>query len=469
MNIVSLRIKNFLSIADVEIKPGQINQIVGKNNQGKTTVLKALEFAAKGSKDPNLVKFGEEAAEVIVELSDNTTIRRRLSAEGKTICDVRQNGFKAQAPQDYLDSLFENSAFNPIDLLEPKKRSEAILNSIDLKLTPERLATELNVNVEDLPPMDFDQHGLKVLEQAYKFYYQRRAEANKDAKTKNDRHETYRADLGQDGPKRPPHTVEQIGTMMIEAKDKIAEVGANFKRAEEAEAAVAKKVDQIQKEDRYLSDMARDIEIITQRMAETKKKKEEMERDLNELQARTPSRVDMNEQHVKLKEAVTNGEAMLAQHRLCDEYDKRVKQVADFGEEFRKAKEFANILTSSVEALAGEIKYRLMSEVDMPVEGLKYVDGEFFVNETPVDQLSTSGALKLAIGVARKLAKHTKLICIDRAEALDEESFAALREEIADDGYTYFLTKVGEHMNPVGPNDRVIRMENGAANAATAM
>jgi energy-coupling factor transporter ATP-binding protein EcfA2 len=266
MEVVKLQIKNFLSISDMLVKPGQINQIVGANNQGKTTVIKAIEFAVKGSSDGSLVKFGEESAEVIVELADQTTIRRKLSSEGKQTVDVKKDGFKAPSPQAYLDALFEHSAFNPLDLLDPKRRNDAILASIEIKLDETRLRAELGVSDLPMPPLDYTVHGLKVIDQAHKYFYQRRAEANKD--------------------------------------------------------------------------------------------------------------------------------------------------------------------------------------------------GGFTVDGTPVDNLSSSKVLRLAVGVARKLAKKTKLICIDGAEALDNQNFAALHQEIENDGFTYFITKVGSPFAG-GPNDTVIPMENG--------
>src|SRR5690606_20764760 len=96
--------------------------------------------------------------------------------------------------------------------------------------------------------------------------------------------------------------------------------------------------------------------------------------ELENTNTETGDRVALNDKHDKLKEAVANGNAQIAQHKAVEQYNKRVAAVADMEAEFNKAKEFAGRLTDQVEKLAGEIKYRIMSEVEMPVEGLKYVD-----------------------------------------------------------------------------------------------
>ncbi len=57
------------------------------------------------------------------------------------------------------------------------------------------------------------------------------------------------------------------------------------------------------------------------------------------------------------------------------------------------------------------------------------------------------------------MKKRTKLICIDGAELLDSDAYESFRKEIEGDGYTYFLTKVGDAY-PY-PNDKVLKMDKG--------
>lgn len=484
-SIVGLKIKNFLSIVDLEIKPGQINQIVGKNNQGKTTVIKAMEFAAKGSSDASLVRHGQDAAEVVIELSDETTIRRRISAEGKSTVSVKRNGFLAPSPQSYLDGLFGSSAFNPLELLDPKKRTAAILNSIPLKITAERLSKEIQVPVDKLPPLDYDQHGLAVLDTCHKYLYQRRAEANKDVADKKKRWETYEADLPKTVFEKPPTREEitdavtalnQTATELeaeihlIDMENKTAEL-ANTKsdrydvaiealktEAQEVDRALAKHLDELQ----GLKEKAEHE--AEKALAVLKSRIEDGERLLKEAQAEVPKdikdKAPLLEQLATIRTDIEMTKGRVKDLEAFEAMEKQRAMVKDMENEFIAAGKTSTAITQRVEALAGPIKAKLMAEAEMPVAGLEYVDGGFLVNGIPVDNLSSSLALKLAIGVARKLAKKTKLICIDGAEQLDENTYWALKTEIEGDGYTYFVTKVGDAFPG---NDHVIRMEKGAA------
>ena len=51
MGLKKIVIKNLKLIENAVIEPGKVTQIVGENNQGKTTVLEAIEIGMTGSKD----------------------------------------------------------------------------------------------------------------------------------------------------------------------------------------------------------------------------------------------------------------------------------------------------------------------------------------------------------------------------------------------------------------------------------
>ncbi len=462
-NIVKLTIKNFLSIADAEIKPGKVNQVVGKNNQGKTTVLKAIEFAIAGNTDPALVKFGEDSAEVIIELADGATIRRRINAAGKQTVEVKKDGFKSQAPQAYLEELFAASAFNPLQLLDSKGRAEAILKSVDIKVTAQQLADELGVTLDKLPPLDCDQHGLKVIDQCYKYFYSRRAEANKDAKDKQKRYETYKADLpsepdGELGARAETlAAIEQNKKWQGDIEKQLAVLDVKYAELTKATARVSayeSELDNIDKQivikQNELDELARRRDRGTNIIIEARK---EVPTDL-------PDKTMLEKELAGCYNRLSDLSTQIAKHDAKDAVSKQHLMVNDLFAEYEKSQSFATTLDKHVELLGGEIKKKVMATAEMPVEGLEYENGEFKINGVPVDNLSSSHALKLAIGVARKLAKKTKLICIDGAELLDTDNYKTLREEIQSDDYTYFLTKVDEPFNE--PKDTVIRMENGA-------
>jgi DNA repair exonuclease SbcCD ATPase subunit len=483
MNIQSLSIKNFRAITELMINPGQINQIVGDNNHGKTTVIKALEVAFNGSTDGSLVKNGEEAAELAVQLTDGTNIRRRITKEGKQTLQVERDGMKPSAPQGYLDILFDHAAFNPLELLDPKGRNEAILKAIDLKVDEATLAAELNLqDTKALPPLDYSQHGLKVVDQCHKYFYQRRAEANKDATDKKKRWETYKADL----PELPAEILDaekvrkQIGLLeknISAAKtdlNRVENVHAVAKKAEEKviryEAELVKIDKDLEREQKEHADRVAELQaFIREADAELESVKKviaarkeagqaAIEEAKKEIPSSLPDKAPQLDQ-IKLSENLIN------QHKqTLVEIDKALavkkqhEMVGEMEKSYQEAQAFANMLDVYVAALAGPVKKKIMAAAEMPVTGLEFRDGMFYVEGISVDNLSSSKAMKLAVAVARKLAKKTKIICVDGAELFDDSTWLAFREEIEKDGFSYFVTKVGK---PFPGDDKVIQMQDG--------
>lgn len=465
-NIVSLKIKNFLSISDVEIKPGSVNQIVGANNQGKTTILKAIEFAVNGSNTGSVVKMGEDSAEVIVELSDQTTIRRRINSSGKQTVDVKRDGFAAPSPQAYLGALFDQASFNPLELLDPKKRADAILKSIDIKIDSPTLAVSLGMNESDLPPIDYDQHGLKVLEQAHKFFFQRRAEANKDVVEKKKRWETYKSDFV--AVPAPEMTQVVLNETRAALSDKVSAAKGDLHKinlAIEMQKAACSKVTKYETLLGRLTDELKNLD------SEFEKRKSELnariqagEEAVFNARADVPvidkgSDKEARERIETTTQALMQLDLIEKDIRAYDSNQKQALQIESLEKELETAQLFSKALTERVEVLAGDLKNEFMSKAEMPVKGLQYVDGAFLVEGVSIDNLSSSAALRLAIGVARKLAKKTKIISIDGAEALDEQTWNELRSEMEGDGFTYFVTRVGEAFEGGG---EVFKMEKGS-------
>lgn len=465
MQLVRLAIKNFLSISDAELKPGQINQIVGKNNQGKTTILRALEAALKGTTDGSVVKRGETDAEIILEF-DEISIRRRIKSDGKQTVSVKKGDMSANSPQAYLNQLLDGTSLNPLELLDPKKRTEYLLKCIDIRVTPKDLKEVVGDCPVPLPPLEFDQHGLKVAEHAHRFFYQRRAEANKDFQAKQKTWEVKKAELpplpefegSEDELKaaadevraeirRENNKMEHMKVYETRLEKAVKAVAGNRNQQAEARVTISNLEEQLLQARSHL----RDLET---RELELEKQKDEAESELNVIRPDASHLNALNDRLAGLQADLTarsEARALRARYEAVD----TLKADAD------KARAFAKALDGVVERVGAGFREALMKKAELPVDGLTYEGGAFFLDGFSIDNLSSSKAMKLAVGVARKMASKTKLICIDGAELLDEESYAALREEIDGDGFTYFITKVGEAFQPVRDTDRVIQMKEG--------
>lgn len=462
MSVVKLSIKNFLSIADVEIQPGKLNQIYGANNQGKTTVLKALEFAFKGSTDGSMVKHGNEQAEVVVEL-DDMVIKRKLSSKGDQKVEVSRGGFKADKPQAFLNGLFDGMSFNPLEILDPKSRKQFILKALNLKMTKEELSSVSGVAAEELPPVDFE-NTLTAIDQVHKYFYARRAEANKTAAEKKRRWETYAKDLPPD--REPPKTRQEINekasslnASLVAQEKALSEIEAQ----ERAQRASKEKVERyaaelvkIQSEiDSLQAEYGRRHAVLLERLENGKAAVQEAKKDSFEIEGKEKVQGEI----AGLKKALSE---LSLEEKSLETYEAQQKQrkaVEEMERDFKNSEEQAREIDAKVSSFGPGLAQKIIERAELPIQGLSYEEGEFRLNGSSLDHLSSSAALKLALALVKKLSGKTKLICIDGAELLDEEAFKTLQEEIKGDDFTYFFTKVGE---PFVGADRNYKAQEGA-------
>lgn len=419
----------------------------------------------KGSSDSTLVRNGEESAEVIVELADETVIRRRLSSQGKQSVTVTKGEFLTRSPQEMLNGLFSASSFNPIALLDPKARHDAIMSSIDLKITADQLGKMLGVLPETLPPLNYDKHGLTVLDEAYKFFYQRRAEANRDAEEKANRFRAFESDLKATPEVTLPMTREQVqaeGDRLNEslvaterelamAKGYQDQITSARERYEHLGRKAASDIEQIAR-------LKKEIVKLEESVAEHKAQGQQIVIDAEALKAKLVGTENLLKVRDEIKEKIGELRVTSSSFDLYESRKRLAEKVEAMKSEASKAKDMADSLSAKVQMISKDVKAKVMSDVEMPIAGLEYSNGEFLVNGIRVDHLSSSQAMVMAVKIARKLAKKTKVICVDGAEMLDAESFKALHDEIKDDGYTYFVSKVGDAFET---NDNVITMQHG--------
>jgi len=167
------------------------NVIEGGNAQGKTSVLNMIRVALveKGA-TKDAIKKGADKGEIIVRL-DNYLVHRVMHQEKKPTLRVTDaDGKNVPQPGAFLTALLGLSPLDPIELFLEKdkgKRRAKILSAIPCQVTAEQLAawcppgSDLAALVGDdgtgTPALD--DHGLEVIERAYKALYTKRTEANR--------------------------------------------------------------------------------------------------------------------------------------------------------------------------------------------------------------------------------------------------------------------------------------------------
>lgn len=415
MKIVKLHISNFLKLRDVEMNPSKTNVIVGKNKQGKTSIVKAIEAAFDGKLDPSAIRIGEDKAEITVEL-DEMTIRRTLTGKGAYLDISNKEGMKMPSPQKYLDGILGTFSFNPVQFFElkPAEQKTYLLSAIKMALTPEELAPYL-IEGEQMPALDFSKHALEVVEDARKVFYDRRTMANAEVTKKR-------------------KSIDDLASKIPEGFDpsKVDE-----KHIADLRAAIEK--DKVEREKEKANVAA--IESLMNQEAETKQEIERLQKKLvsigDELEAKRALTFDTSDDMT-----ISAAEESLAKLEGMRETVFTHKRVQELQVELGTAVGEAEKLDAVVKRLSKEVPQALIEKAKLPVEGLAVAEGGITLNGVAIENLSASEQLRFALAVVRALNATFKVICIDGVELLDKENFEVFLKEIENDEYQYFITRV---------------------------
>jgi DNA repair exonuclease SbcCD ATPase subunit len=431
MKITKLTISNFLRLKDVEMNPSKTNIIVGKNRQGKTSILKAIRTAFTGDADSTSIRINEGKAEITIEL-DDLNIKRTITEKGNYLDISNKQGMKMPAPQKFLDGILGTFSFNPIEFFDKKasERKKYLLNAIKLTITPEEMWAYTG---EPLLGITFDKHALEVVEDVRKFYYDKRTIANSET-TKKER-------------------------ALAELSAKIPD---GFDPSSVSEEHISKLRDAIQKDEiEREKALAHDQKLAKLQKDETdiKAEIERLQTKLTGIQAEIAENIKMT---FDFSDAMSIAAAKESLAKMEGQRDivYTVKRVQELRSELDTAIKDAEHLDTVVVKLTKEVPEDLIKKAKLPVDGLTISGNDIFINGVNIDNLSSSEQLKFGLQIARSLNQTFGIICIDGVETLDRETFAEFLKEVENDSNQYFVSRVdGELVEKNGHN--IVEIEDG--------
>ncbi len=431
MKITKLTIHNFLRLKDVEMNPSKTNVIVGKNKMGKTSILKAIRAAFTGDADSTSIRIGKGKAEITVEL-DELNIKRTITEKGNYLDISNKEGIKMPAPQKFLDGILGTFSFNPIEFFEKKQsdRKKYLLNAIKLTISQDELATYTG---EKLAGLDYDAHALEVVEQARKFYYDKRTIANSEV-TKKEK----------------------------ALQDLTSKIPEGFDAKSVSEAQITKLRDAIQKdklEKQKHEDHLKHIATLQKQETDLKEQISSLQVKLKGIETEIVTALEVKFDYSD-DTSIAAAEESLAKLESQREIVFTVKRAEEVRGELTTAMDDANKLDVVVKKLTKEIPEDLIAKAKLPVEGLTISGDDILIGGVALDNLSSSEQLKLGLQIARFLNQTFGIICIDGVETLDKESFEFFLKEIEGDSNQYFISRVdGEMVKKNGHN--IVEIENG--------
>ena len=474
MKISRLEIKNFIGIKDLTMDPGKVNIIKGKNAQGKTSVLEAIEKAfTNNDRRPKVIREGAESALILIETDDGLTIRRSVTDKGTNLTVKNKEGFAAPAPQKLLAGISGQFSFNPVDFLnkDDKEQAQIILSVAPIKVTPEDVEAWTGQKVTML---DYTQHGLQVVKDLHAMFYDQRRMCNAQVKASKAEVDSIEIPEGFNPEEYRNVNLRELYDELKTAQDTNKSIRRaniklqNMKQREELIIAEARSA-----VDAIVSRTAAQCEVLKEKIIALRNQIEAIQKaGENEVfQCENARRGKL----VLLKQERADCKATLAETKPIDtqplelkvqDFQDKQRLVALFDHKLEASKRYSSA-TSEALALDHTVKMlaekpaELVKQAALPIKDLGIDEkGNITIAGRPVRSLSTSEQIRLALDIARATAGGLQLICVDGWESLDKYSQDAFLKEIEKDEYQYFITAVSD-------NDLEISKREGPADGQT--
>lgn len=412
MKLIALQAESFKRLRAVRINPGDgVTPIVGRNGQGKTSVIDAVASALGGAAcAPTMpIRRGEKAAEVTVDLGD-IKVRRRWTAKGSSLEVFSPDGAKYPSPQAVLDKLIGKLSFDPLEFsrlpAKQQARTLAEFAGVDLddyaarrkavfdeRTDANRQLKAAQAQLAGMPEVDAPDEEISVaavlaeLESATES--NRRADALARAASDADLAASLALDEAKVLSERPGQLLEQCNARI---KQLMAEIEATQKDYEAKISEAGKVADAAVAKTRELSEVAR-------RAAEA-----------------SAATVRVDTQPIRDKAAQVEGaNAKVREKKLRAA---KAAEVASFAD---RCQTLSAKLEHAEQRLAETI-----TAAQLPVEGLALTPDGVTLNGIPLGDCSGAEKLRASVAVAIALNPQLKLMLIRDGSLLDSEGMALL-------------------------------------------
>lgn len=394
ITINKLEIENVKRIKAVKVEPSAkgLTIIGGNNNQGKTSVLDSIAWALGGNKykPSQAMREGSQVPPTLkITMSNGLIVERKGKNASLKVIDP--NGQKGG--QQLLDSFVEELAINLPKFMDstPKEKAEILLQIIGVG---DQLA-ELELKEKEL----YNQrHAIGVIA---------------DQKEKFAKEQIYYPDA--------PKELISIADLIQEQQEILARNGENAKKRQNLTII-----------EQNLKFKQAEVADLKKKLREAEQQEEQLLSDLAIAQKDTMDLVD--ESTEELEKSITNIEEINRQVRA--NLDKEKAE-----DDAKQQREQYNELTSKVEAVRQE-KRELLTNADLPLDGLSVNDGKLLYLGQEWDNMSGSQQLMVATAIVRKLKPDCGFVLIDKLEQMDQLTLDQFGAWLEQEGLQAIATRV---------------------------
>lgn len=392
--INKLEIENVKRIKAVKVEPSPtgLTVIGGNNNQGKTSVLDSIAWALGGNrfKPSKAAREGSVVPPSLkITMSNGLIVERRGKNSSLKVIDPNGN----KGGQQLLDSFVEELAINLPKFMDSAAKEKADILLQIIGVGPQ--LAELEIKEKQL----YDQrHAIGVIA---------------DQKEKFAKEQTYYPDA--------PKELVSIAALIAEQQEVLAKNGENARKRQNAQ----------QIKTAYEGKLA-EVNRLSEQLKAAQAELETLE---NDLQIATDLTIDLiDESTEEIESNIANIEQINLKVRA--NLDKEKAE-----EEARVQREEYNRLSSEIDAVRKD-KRDLLTNADLPLEGLSVNDGKLLYLGQEWDNMSGSQQLMVATAIVRKLKPDCGFVLIDKLEQMDQITLDQFGKWLEDEGLQAIATRV---------------------------
>lgn len=401
VKINKLEIENVKRVKAVKIEPNAsgLTIVGGNNNQGKTSVINAIAWGLGGNKyKPSQAHREGSVTPPHLHIVMNNGLIVERKGKNSDLKVIDPNGEKAG--QNLLNSFVEELAIDLPKFMDSSNKEKAnillqIIGVGDQLYELERKEQEV-YNKRHAIGQIADQKKKFAAEQPYF------PEAPKELISVSDlvaKQQEILARNGENQQKR--NQINQISFQLEQSKSNIQAINL---RIEELQA-------QLQKEQIEFNRLTEDL-TIAQKTAEN-------------LQDESTQELQQNIAEV-------------------DEINRRVRANLDKDKAEEDANDYKNqydVLTNDINSIRKE-KVSLLTNAQLPLQGLSVADGELTYNGQKWDNMSGSDQLKVSTAIVRKLKPDCGFILLDKLEQMDMVTLNEFGQWLEQEGLQAIATRV---------------------------
>ena len=395
MKIIELQAENVKRLRAVEIRPdGTLQVIGGRNAQGKSSVLDAIWLAlggGKAGKETTLpIRDGESRASVTLDLG-YLVVARSWTQKGTSLKVTSKDGAVYGSPQKMLDELVGRLSFDPLEFtrLSAREQRDALL---------------------DLADLDVDMDALEA-ERAEVF--------------------AQRTEVGRQG--------KAIGDVQVDDDLPDTERSAQdfIARIRESEA-----------HNRRADDAMSDYEAAAREVEQTEARVDSLRQQLNDAEESLYSASQRAEMRLKTAQTFVKVDVSPLEDELesVEELNQQIRANNAAREKAQRkavlAKEWAD-LSDQISELDHK-KALALASAAFPVPGLGFDEQGVTFQGVPFSQASSAERIRVSVAMAMALNPKLRVLRIKDGSLLDEDTLAAIREQVKEQDFQLWLERVGD-------------------------